>query len=427
MSSVAEFEEIVDCYFNEYLKLSNVLGGLVLDQANIVNQAISEERKILNLAAKCKKPTDMQLQTLVKPLASKIEQVQQLREKNRTSPFFNHLSTISESIPALGWILVSPTPAPYVKEMTDSGQFFGNKVLIAYKGKDANHVNWVNAWAEFLLNLQKYIRKIHTTGLVWNLNGCDASDCLTSANQGSCVPPPLPPPPPMPTNLISKADDSAEIRSALMKDLNIGTDITKSLRKVTADQQTHKNPELRNQPALSSKSNQVVNQPNKTLKDLTHPPKLCLEGRKWLVENQVDQKDLIIQVNEMSESVHLYKCKNSLLQVKGKSNSLILDSCVKTSVVFDDIVSSVEFVNCQDVKAQSMGKVPTISVEKTDFATIYLSDASLNAEIVTAKSSSVNINVPDEVNGFVEHAIPEQFKSIWKGNGFQTTATDINN
>ena len=48
-----------------------------------------------------------------------------------------------------------------------------------------------------------------------------------------------------------------------------------------------------------------------------------------------------------------------------------------------------------------MAKVPTISVEQTDFATIYLSKDSLNAEIVTAKSSSVNINVPDEVNGFV--------------------------
>lgn len=48
-----------------------------------------------------------------------------------------------------------------------------------------------------------------------------------------------------------------------------------------------------------------------------------------------------------------------------------------------------------------MGKVPTISVEKTDFATVYLCQESLNAEIVTAKSSSVNINVPDEENGFV--------------------------
>lgn len=29
-----------------------------------------------------------------------------LREKNRGSPLFNHLSAISESIPALGWVAV---------------------------------------------------------------------------------------------------------------------------------------------------------------------------------------------------------------------------------------------------------------------------------------------------------------------------------
>ena len=354
MSSIAEFEEIVDCYFNEYLKLSKVIGGLVAEQAAVVNQAIQEERKILNLANKCRKPaSEQQQQKLIQPLASKIEQIQQLREKNRTSSLFNHLSTISESVPALGWILVSPTPAPYVKEMSDSGQFYGNKVLVAYKEKDRNHVNWVNAWIDFLLNLQKYIRKVHTTGLVWNSRGCDLNECLIgntcAASSGAPLPPP---PPPMPLiSASSNAGDVTEIRSALMKDLNVGTEITRSLRKVTANQQTHKNPELRSLPTLNSQL-KGQQQPTKTLKDITHPPKLCLEGRKWLVEYQVDQKDLMIQVNEMSESVHLYKCKNVLIQIKGKTNSVVLDSCVKTSIVFDDIVSSVEFVNCQDVKAQ---------------------------------------------------------------------------
>lgn len=355
MSSIAEFEDVIDCYFNEYLNLSQVIGGLVAEQALLVNQGINEERKILNLAIKCRKPTDAQIQKLIQPLANKIGEVQQLREKNRTSSLFNHLSTISESVPALGWIVVSPTPAPYVKEMSDSGQFYGNKVLVAYKGKDVNHLNWVNAWLEFLTNLQKYIRKIHTTGLVWNPNGCDPSQCLSSTSSNAAGGPPPPPPPPMPalSSLNSTGStDSTELRSALMNSLNIGTDITKGLRKVNANQQTHKNPELRNQPGLAPVRTNQQQQPIQTLKDQTHPPKLCLEGRKWLVEYQIDQKDLAIQINEMSESIHLYKCKNTLLLIKGKANSLILDSCVKTSVVFDDIVSSVEFVNCQDVKAQ---------------------------------------------------------------------------
>ena len=99
--------------------------------------------------------------------------------------------------------------------------------------------------------------------------------------------------------------------------------------------------------------------------------------------------------------------------------------------------------------AQSLGKVPTVNVEKTDVAQIFLSNDSLNAEIITAKSSSVNVNVPDVVNGFVsvcividfllhflivpfrcthpqvEHAIPEQFKSTWSGKGFRTEPTDL--
>jgi adenylyl cyclase-associated protein len=61
--------------------------------------------------------------------------IKTFKEKNRQSQLFNHLSTISESIGALGWIAVSPAPAPYVKEMSDSGQFFSNRVLKDYKEK----------------------------------------------------------------------------------------------------------------------------------------------------------------------------------------------------------------------------------------------------------------------------------------------------
>ena len=47
--------------------------------------------------------------------------------------YFNHLSAISESIPALGWVTVSPAPSPFVKEMNDAGQFYTNRVLKDWK------------------------------------------------------------------------------------------------------------------------------------------------------------------------------------------------------------------------------------------------------------------------------------------------------
>ena len=65
---------------------------------------------------------------------------QAFREKSRRSDFFNHLSAIrfslfvimifnhfSESVSALGWVVVAPTPAPYIKEMNDAGQFYTNR------------------------------------------------------------------------------------------------------------------------------------------------------------------------------------------------------------------------------------------------------------------------------------------------------------
>lgn len=37
--------------------------------------------------------------------------VQNFREKNRGSKLFNHLSAVSESIPALGWVAMVRIPA----------------------------------------------------------------------------------------------------------------------------------------------------------------------------------------------------------------------------------------------------------------------------------------------------------------------------
>lgn len=69
--------------------------------------------------------------------------------------------------------------------------------------------------------------------------------------------------------------------------------------------------------------------------------------------------------------------------------------------------------------------MPTIKIEKTDVAQIYLSKDSLDTEIITANSSSVNVNVPDPENEFLEVPIPEQFKTYWTGTTFKTVAVEL--
>ena len=53
---------------------------------------------------------------------------------------------------------------------------------------------------------------------------------------------------------------------------------------------------------------------------------------------------------------------------------------------------------------------------------LYISEASLGADITTAKSSEVNVMVPGSTPDadLVEHAIPEQYVSQYKGGKYVT-------
>lgn len=60
-----------------------------------------------------------------------------------------------------------------------------------------------------------------------------------------------------------------------------------------------------------------------------------------------------------------------------------------------------------------MGKVPTISINKTDGCHVYLSKSSLDCEIVSAKSSEMNVLIPTEGGDFVSAALESSCSSAW--------------
>lgn len=86
------------------------------------------------------------------------------------------------------------------------------------------------------------------------------------------------------------------------------------------------------------------------------------------------------------------------------------------------MVGIVEIINSKDVKVQVMGKVPTISINKTDGC---LSKNSMECETVSAKSSEMNVLIPTEGGDFNEFPVPEQFKTLWNGQKLVTTVTEI--
>ncbi|NXA50204.1 CAP1 protein, partial [Nothocercus julius] len=419
----------------QYVKISREVGGDVQTHAEMVHAGLMSERSLLVLASQHQQPTESKFSTLLKPISEQIQVVQNFREKNRGSKMFNHLSAVSESIPALGWVAMAPKPVPYVKEMTDAAMFYTNRILKEYKDVDKKHVDWVKAYLSIWTELQAYIKEYHTTGLTWSKTGpvaAEGANALCAPPGGAAPAPPGPPPPPAPAPACSGADPSAS-RSALFAQINRGEDITSGLRHVSDDMKTHKNPALKNQggpvrsgpkPFTAPKAVCSGNPTTKT-SPKKEPPLLELEGKKWRVENHENATNLVISDTELKQVAYVFKCTNSTLQVKGKINSITIDNCKKLGLVFDDVVGIVEIINSRDVKVQVMGKVPTISINKTDGCHVYLSKSALDCEIVSAKSSEMNVLIPTEGGDFTELPVPEQFKTVWNGQKLVTTVTEI--
>ncbi|XP_065206963.1 adenylyl cyclase-associated protein 1 [Planococcus citri] len=415
--SVQAYSDIIQSYLSNFITYSNQIGGDVAEQAKLVSEAFKAQLEYLKLAAQSALPSADQLVRLLKPTSDKIQAIQSLREKNRASQYFNHLSAISESIPALGWVTVSPAPGPYIKEMNDAGQFYTNRVLKDWKEKDKKHVDWVKSWIEVLTEMQKFVKQFHTTGLVWSGK---------SAVGGIPPPPPgnMPPPPPVLPDLNDlSVGDKGDDRSALFAEINQGENITKALKKVTPDMQTHKNPNLRSGPApFKATSTTGTNYSGKPAVEKS--PVFQRDGKKWIIEYYKDNHGLLVEGTEMNNVVYMFNCTNCTLTVKGKINSIFLDSCRKSSVVFDTVVSSAEFVNCQSVQMQVLGNVPTISIDKTDGCQMYLSEKSLGVEIVSSKSSEMNVLIPKGNGDYSEYPIAEQFKTTISPSGLKTVVIE---
>uniref|UniRef100_A0A8C6PEE8 CAP, adenylate cyclase-associated protein 1 (yeast) n=1 Tax=Nothobranchius furzeri TaxID=105023 RepID=A0A8C6PEE8_NOTFU len=431
---VEAFDVIVSGPVAQYVSLSQQIGGDVQKHADMMKQAFSDQRKLLVTASSSQKPSDAVLTTLLQPVSKAIQQVQAFREQNRTSPFFNHLSAVSESVPALGWVAMAPKPGPYVKEMQDAAMFYTNRVLKDYKEKCVTSlpVSCLRVQVSCLVFLSSGTRPMWTGSRPTSPSGpsCRATSKSTTP-PGGCPPPPPPGPPPPPQDLSGPTggDSGASNRNALFASINKGSDITRGLKHISDDQKTHKNPTLRNQgAAVRPGPKPFSSSPRPTgpaASTRTLPPVLELEGKKWKVENQEGAQNLVISNTELKQVVYAFKCNQSTLQVKGKINSITIDSCKKMGLVFDDVVGIVEVINCRDVKVQVMGKIPTISINKTDGCHVYLSKDSLSCEIISAKSSEMNVLVPNKDGEFTELPVPEQFKTIWDGQKLVTTATEI--
>jgi len=429
--SVSDYDQLIADFIKPLIKSTNELGNDELKaQVALVEKAVQAQRQFLQVAASSSKPSDATLNSLIDPTSQLINQIVTLREKARANKQFNHLSAISEGISALGWVVVEPTPGPFVNDARASSEFYSNKILVEFKKSNQAQVDWVGHWNGFLKELAAYIKKNHTTALVWNPHGGSASAAAPAAAP-SGGPPPPPKPPAAPLTAPGQGGGAAKAAGGpnpadLFGEINKGGAITSILKKVDQSQMTHKNPKLRGTSIVpaDSKAEKTSKTPAAGQKKGT--PKIELNGNKWLVEWQDDNKSIEIKETEAKQTVYIYKCTKSVIKISGKINAITIDGCQRVSVVFDDAVSGVELVNSNSVEVQITGKVPNVAIDKCSAIQLYLSKGCLDVEIVTSKSDSMNVLIPDPTGAPdpIEIAIPEQYKTVIKNNKLITSTVE---
>jgi len=220
----------------------------------------------------------------------------------------------------------------------------------------------VEAWMQVLVRLGEYVKQHYTTGLTWNKNG----ETFTGTQE-----------------LVNTSKVSSK------------------------------------KPEVKKSSKPVVYGSAKT----AAVEKFELDGKKWLVEHFDNNNNIQIPDVKPNQSVSIYKCQNSVIKVSGKCNTIILNNCRKVAIVFDSLISSAEVINSTNIEIQVLGSVPTVTMDKSDSIQLYLSQQSEGCEVVTAKTSGINVILPhgEELK---EHPVPEQFKTLVEGIKLITTPVE---
>ncbi|KAL2490708.1 Cyclase-associated protein 1 [Abeliophyllum distichum] len=426
--SIIAFDDLISQYVNRLTSAGEKIGGQVLDISKIIEEAFSAQKELLIKIKRNQKPDMAGLVEFLKPLNDVIKKATALTE-GRRSDFFHHLKTSADSLTALAWIAYTgkdcglSMPIAHVEESWQMSEFYCNKILVEYRNKDANHVEWAKALKElYVPGLRDYVKSHYPLGPVWSATGKTAASAPPKAPmRGPGAPAPPPPPP---ASLFSSETPQAsshpkEGMTAVFQEINSGNSVTAGLRKVTNDMKTKNRADRTGVVSVGEKGHGGAPSLSKA-----GPPKFELQmGRKWTVENQIGQKNLLIKDCDSKQSVYVFGCKDSVVQIQGKVNNITIDKCTKMGLVFMDVVAACEIVNCSGVEVQCQGSAPTISVDNTAGCQLYLSKDSLEASITTAKSSEINVLVPGSgpESDWGEHSLPQQYVHVYKDGHFVTT------
>ena len=389
-----------------------------------------------------KKPTDTELLSFLNPVVQVITSAQ--APPDPKSAYVQHAKAFAEGITSLQWVTVAP-PNGLPKDVAQAGyeaaDFYLIKILTEGKkrgGKEGeDFASFASTFKQLLVKQTEYVKQHFPTGLEWSFNGQPLTSY--SATSTSAVPPPpsAPDAPPAPSFSSQASNAASSAATAVAGGMGavfgqlstLGDSVTGGLKKVTADMKT-KN--LKDKPALEPKATPSAPKPAAAATTTTTaagPAKAKKEAKMynskgtWFVEYYEGGSLTMSQV-ELKESVYILGCSNTSVTVPVKCKSIQVDGCKRLTVEFKQVVSMFEVVNSDRVTVYATDNVPSISIDKTDGASIHLSRTAVAnpPQIVTSKVSELNLVVPGKTDEDdpVEIPLPEQYITTYENGKIKT-------
>jgi adenylyl cyclase-associated protein len=406
LPQVADYDFLVDTTLENFIIASQPLGVEMAELANLVKSAFMATRALIIYGLANPEPEKdhfvfHQYVTAIRNIVeSKVKPPKDL---------VSHFAAVREAITSLSFMTIKPAPTQFIKDMIDCSKYYANRVLTENKGNE-RHILFVTKIEELFMELLQYVKKHYLTGFTYN----------KFPNMSAAVLPPPPPPPPAFCDDAASGDgphvSTETARNALLSDLNKGSNITQMLKPVKRGDGFGDGPSK----TTATKIATAVRSP--AMK--TYPPKFLLEGRKWLVEHIKDNSGLVINNESMSESVAIYKMESSNVEVKNKINNVTIDSCRQCGVSLNSVIACVELVRCDRVAITCNGHVPLISMDNCESVQVFLTEASRDVQIISAKCSSCNVCLLNADGSYKEVAMQEQIKTVVVGEQLISTVIE---
>jgi adenylyl cyclase-associated protein len=164
---------------------------------------------------------------------------------------------------------------------------------------------------------------------------------------------------------------------------------------------TEESKELPKTPAVPQAAVPTVPQSAPPAQPAAKVPQTRERGNDLVFEFYSGRKDLVVEERDcrISRAILVDHCTDCVVQVKAKVKNIVISECSKTGVVLTEVISGVEIINSKKVQVQSQGQVPSITIDSTEGAEIFLGGDAKDPEVfAVAKSVDMNASVADESN-----------------------------